>query len=255
LDGWDHESPILLQFNSARGAERNVLSIAERLPRQRGFPLLIAFGLLSHPAILLRELGFALVPTYLDISRQPLPSRYQSHEWPFDLGDDPVSRIRGEPVVYVDAHLRVVPDREPIVPGHFLVVGEASVHSFADGAASAALDRLLRGESHPAFSQDEWIFIERGRARFCTSGFTNSHAHGHLLPASSFDGNSIADLANQLGARRFDCLETALLDARCTVGEYVLVVDPAGNASLALVPEDGSLGKRFIRRFFEARVR
>ena len=254
LDKWDQRSPILLQFTSPRGAEARVLSIAERLPRRHGFPILIDFGLLSHPAMILRELGFALVPTYLHLGKRLLSPSYQKYQWKVDLGDDPLARIRKEPTLYRDHHIRVVPDRDPIVPDHFLVVGEASDKSFADSAAHASLGALFSGKAHPLFSPGQWIFAERGRARFCTSGFTSVHAHGHLLPATRFDRQAIVDLAKHLGSTSYDCLEEAFREARRSAREYVLIVSPSGTAYLSLLSENQLMDKRLIRSFFKERV-
>jgi hypothetical protein len=254
LDTWDHRSPILLQFTSPRGAETRVLSIAERLPRRHGFPILIDFGLLSHPAMILRELGFALVPTYLHLGKRLLSPSYEKYQWVVDRGDDPISRIRKEQAIFADANIRVVPDREPIVPNHFLVVGEASDKSFADSKAHASLGALLRGTAHPLFAQGPWIFAERGRARFCTSGFTTAHAHGHILPADRFDDCSVDDLADRIGATTYDSLEEALQNARFSTSEYILIVSPTEKCYLKLLHDGRSVDKRLLRRFFSGRV-
>jgi diadenosine tetraphosphate (Ap4A) HIT family hydrolase len=255
LDHWDRQAPILLQFTSTRGAETRVLSIAERLPHRHGFPLLIDFGLLSHPAMILRELGFSLVPTYLHFGKRLLSPSYDRHQWSIDRGDDPLSRIRREPTIYADTHLRVVFDRAPVVENHFLVVGEASAESFADSSASEGLEILLSGKLSRLFLPGKWIFVERGRARFCTSGFTNIHAHGHLFPADSFDERSVTDLAARLDAVSYRSLKEALRDARRAAGEYVLLVSPTGEAYLSVVPDGRFLDKQLIRKFFMARVR
>jgi len=63
MDSWDGNSPILLQFSVERGEERSVAEIARWLPRDE--PVYVAFGLLSHPAMVLRELGINVVPAYL----------------------------------------------------------------------------------------------------------------------------------------------------------------------------------------------
>ena len=254
LDKWDRHSPILLQFTTARGAETHVLSIAERLPNRHGFPLLIDFGLLSHPAMILRELGFSLVPTYLHFGKRLISPSYEKLEWRVDRGDDPLVRIRREPTVYADAQVRVVLDRDPIVANHFLVIGEVSAKSFADSAASASLESLLKGESSSLFLPKQWIFVERGRGRFCTSGLTNAHAHGHLLPVDSFDALAITDFVSHLNAISHTSLRTALQHARRFSGEYMLLIDPTGTAYLSMLPYRRSFDKQLIRRFFTRRA-
>lgn len=252
LDGWDRHLPILLRFSAERGSESRVLAIAERLMHRRGVPIFIDFGVLSHPALILRELGFTVIPSYLGSGDRLLSPSYKKSEWALDCGDDPIARIRDEAYLYRDGQLRIVQDREPIVPGHLLLVAERPVRSFADAGVGDSLDAVLHAEISPL--PRRWLFYERGRARFCTSGFTNVHAHGHLLPIEYFKANVTQTLAADLAATRFDNLESALQVARASAEEYALVLSSDGDVFLRLLADGASLQKRRIRRLLARNV-
>jgi len=252
IDIWDKHSPILLRFSIDRGKENRVIEIAEKLQNYRDTPILVDFGLLSHPALILRELGFILVPTYSHLDRRlPMPS-YSTYEWTIDHGDEPISRIRRESALFVDEWVRVVLDCDPIVPGHLLVLSEQDVKSFADSGAEASLASLLDNKV-ASLPPGPWIFVERGRACFCTSGFTNIHAHGHLLPVGRFDKRAIDEFAAELGATRYESLSDALKAARRCDGEYVLVGASNEATYVCVLPNGISFEKRQIRNFFGGR--
>lgn len=61
---WNRKTPILLQLNVERGNELLITSLIPYLPREQG-KLYINFGVLSHPAIILREFGINPIPAYL----------------------------------------------------------------------------------------------------------------------------------------------------------------------------------------------
>jgi diadenosine tetraphosphate (Ap4A) HIT family hydrolase len=254
LDRWDRHSPILLRFNAERGAENRVVEIAERLLPYRDVPILIDFGLLSHPALILRELGFTLVPTYLRAGDRLLSPSYQTFEWRLDSDEEPLIRIRREPALYANEWVRVVPDRDPVVPGHLLVVAEENVKSFADSEAVSSLSLLLSSQV-PVLPSRPWIFVERGRALFCTSGFTTIHAHGHLLPGARFDERAVDAFAAELGAARYDSLSDAFEAAQRCKGEYALATRSDGPAYLCVLPNGKSFEKRRIRNFFAGQIR
>ena len=252
LDGWDRHRPILLRFTTERGSESRILAIAERLMHRRGVPLFIDFGVLSHPALILRELGFTVVPSYLGSGDRLLSPSYRKAEWSLDCGDDPIARIRRENVVYRDRHLRVVRDRDPIVPEHLLVISERSIRSFADSTYANDLAPIIGGELFGVSRQ--WLFYERGRARFCTSGFTNVHAHGHLLPADRFPTDVVQTLATDLAATQFANIESALRVARQSSEEYALIASSDGGVYLRVLSNGVSLQKQRIRRFLTRRL-
>jgi len=251
LESWDHQSPILVRFSNSRGAEKEVLSIAEHLP-QRDFPLLIDFGLLSHPAMLLREFGFRLVPTYLSLSKRWTESTYENASWSLDHGNDPIRLMIAERPVYADRDVMIVKDRDPIVEGHLLVVAKGEAEGFAQGDLARRIESILRGRASPLIRQGKWFFVERGRARSCTSGPSLNQAHGHLLPTGRFGKHALAGIVAQLGAVSCDSLGEALQDVRNAEGEYVLLVGPNGESFLKLLPQGCALGRHHIRMLLSA---
>lgn len=65
LAGWDNKTPILLRLTTQRGKEKELIELANYLPKG-SFEVYVTFGYLSHPAILLREFGVNVVPAYFD---------------------------------------------------------------------------------------------------------------------------------------------------------------------------------------------
>jgi hypothetical protein len=64
LEVWNGVKPILLQMTVERGQEGLLQIISEPLMKQTN-TVYIDFGILSHPAIMLRELGITTIPVYL----------------------------------------------------------------------------------------------------------------------------------------------------------------------------------------------
>jgi Pyruvate phosphate dikinase, AMP/ATP-binding domain len=250
---WDGRAPLLLRFTSARGAERHVVAIAERLPRDRRFVLLVDFGLLSHPAMILLELGFNPIPTYLASGGNKWPPQHEELAWDLDKSSA-IARIAREAPIHLDSKLRVVRDLTPILQDHLLVISESAVPSFADGDAHQALDALLRGDTGGLLPSHRWIYAERGRATFCTSGFPERHAHAHLLPAEHLSDDAVPAFVAHVGATQRGSLPEALAEAAKTREEYFLVVSPSGEVFLRTSPLGGEVVKRFIRTFFGGRV-
>jgi hypothetical protein len=65
---WDGKKPILLQLSVERGNEELISTIIPSLPRKKGFVFIDA-GVLSHPAIILREFGINPIPAYTSHKR------------------------------------------------------------------------------------------------------------------------------------------------------------------------------------------
>lgn len=63
LSLWNGKTPLVLSFPIERGKEYDVISIAKQLPTHHSKTVYVEFGLLSHPAIILRELGFNVLPS------------------------------------------------------------------------------------------------------------------------------------------------------------------------------------------------
>jgi hypothetical protein len=247
LADWNGRAPILIRFTAARGDESRILDIVEKLPSIPRFPLLVDFGLLSHPAMILRELGYMVVPTYLHGGLSDVQEKYLQHHWSVDQGMDPVHRIRNEPPIFKNRGVHIVADCDPIVPGHLLMLAETRVPSFSDAAVRESITDLLTSNALP---HTPYLFVERGRARFCTSGFTDCHAHGHLFPLAEIDFSAVSNFTTMLDARCYDSLATALQHAKESDGEYILVAEPKGKAFLRVLPPGRSFEKRLIRRFF-----
>ncbi len=250
LKRWDGKKALLLRVTSKRGSEREMLPLIEALQNITA-EIYVDFGILSHPAMLLREYGINVRPRYLSAQQA---QGYDIFDFDVDQGLDPIKRIMSEPPVFKDDNFRVVYDRDPITKNHLLVVANAGLHGFSELREFSDLDILLKcrpiGE---AFNSQEWIFLERGRARFCTSGFTDKRAHGHLLPAEAFVPSLICDLAEATEAKYFESLQSALQEARAADGEYLLFSKNGESYYLATAFDRAE--KRFLRRFLVERTR
>jgi len=64
---WNKKDPLLLQVAVARGREGDVLEVARKIPN--GQTVYVDSGILSHPAMVLRELGISVMPVYLTHKR------------------------------------------------------------------------------------------------------------------------------------------------------------------------------------------
>jgi hypothetical protein len=63
LARWNKKDPLLLRVSTQRGNERTLLDLAQLIPKH-GVDVYIDFGVLSHPAMVLREYGLRLLPSY-----------------------------------------------------------------------------------------------------------------------------------------------------------------------------------------------
>ena len=61
--GWDGRSAILFRPNLRRGEEASISSFIPFL-KKTGCPIYVEFGILSHPAIMLREFGISVLPRF-----------------------------------------------------------------------------------------------------------------------------------------------------------------------------------------------
>lgn len=64
LSRWSGDIPLRLQITTERGQENSIVKLAERLS-EIDSPVFADFGVLSHPAMVLREYGVHPIPTYL----------------------------------------------------------------------------------------------------------------------------------------------------------------------------------------------
>ena len=172
-----------------------------------------------------------------------------------DIGNDPISRIMKEEALYADDNFRLVIDREPIVSKHFLLISNANVPSFADLCFPWLLTSVFNQHNlQSLLGNIPWILLERGRARFCTSGLTNCHAHGHLLPLKSFNPGTINELRSATKALEFPTILSALYFVRNISSEYLMFSINAKTSYVKIFSPEMILEKRFIRSFLSARI-
>ena len=252
LDCWDGQSPIVLRLRTRRGGEGTLVPLAKRLAKLE-VPIQAQFGYLSHPAMVLLAHGVKLVPSCFGHSRLGAGST-RRFDFALDHGSDPLARILTESPVLLDEHIRVVHDRAPIVPDHLLVLSTERLRGFADrpSVGAAALLAVQAESDRQSGRFRDWFIYERGRASFCTSGFTDAHAHMHILPLADFEERSIETLADAIGAIAYANLEAAWREVASESGEYLVFGSREGAAYLK---RGGSalFGKRFVRRFLEER--
>lgn len=74
--GWDGVSNVLVDSVADRGHETRIASVAAALKRGGIDTVFCTFGLLSHPAIVLREFGLRVVPLYIEHDTQRLDARW-----------------------------------------------------------------------------------------------------------------------------------------------------------------------------------
>lgn len=253
LRRWDGLRPILLSMRTSRGEEGRLASLARAL-RLVSAPIYSEFGLLSHPALVLQAHGIRLMPAYFD--RSVSEHGYRKFAFRTDTGHDPIVRILREARIFENEDVIAVEDREPIVPGHLLVVAKHSVSAFSDLAMPEEALRAAMGCDWAGFLREgeDALFYERGRASFCTSGFTAQHAHLHLLPSGSFESGAMERLASLINATRFASPAQAWSNARDHLGEYLLFGSTPGPVFLAR-PATTLHEKRFIRTFLCGQIR
>jgi len=253
LSDWDGHSPILLRVRTARGREKEIVPLAALLANLK-VPIYAQFGYLSHPAMVLRAHGVKLSPACFEEGSAEHRFLGQT-TFALDRGLDPLNRILAEETLFLDEHVRVVRDRDPIAPNHLLLLSTESLKGFAEGlpASVASLEALQRDQSLAGGSTEDWFVYERGRASFCTSGFTDAHAHMHVLPLSAFTPGLLEELAAKVGAKPCADLYDAWRQAACEADEYLVFGGPTGPAYLR-VGGITRLGKRFVRRFLTDRL-
>lgn len=253
LASWNRLSPIVVAVTTDRGKENSLIPLASAL-QNLNVPVFAKFGMLSHPALLLQAYGVRLLPFYLVRETAKDSLGYRRVSFRLDTDRDPITRIASEKAIYADKHFRVVFDREPIVNGHALIVAREFRESFVDSLINSSDFQFLLNSPviRAAIGSEDYLFYERGRARFCTSGFTRPHAHAHAFPLKAFKEDAIFELAKATNAVSCESLDAAWTKARSSLGEYLVFGDSKGNTFYAL--NDGKfIQKRFVRRFLETR--
>jgi diadenosine tetraphosphate (Ap4A) HIT family hydrolase len=248
IEKWDGIKQLHLQISSQRNCEKELLDIIEKLPKNIDNYIVVDFGLLSHPAILLREFGYNLIPNYFFKNINHSPSNYSVKT--FDINDDPIKRIMSEQSVYENEDFKVVYDRTPIIKNHLLVVSKHQYTSMVDNE-----DLELKYNSLFKILKDKklinnFFLIERGRAQFCTSGFTNSHAHAHILPLDSFKENTINLFVEKTECQKTSSLEESIRIARSPQKEYLMLIANGQESYINILPKGQFFEKQLIRNFF-----
>jgi len=211
---WDGISPIRVALRTQRGSEVELIQVARSLSKL-DMPVAVDFGLLSHPAMVLRQYGVQLYPSYLVPSCFD-KSEYEMKHLDIDIGNVPVERILKETPLFSDPDYHIVIDREPIGPRHVLLISRRQSPSVKD---SNVVDIVLNLYGRVS-EDDRALFFERGRAEFCTSGFTSAHEHFHVV--NGVPSRAAIDYMRQaIGGVRFSSLADAY-EAVPNVGEYCI---------------------------------
>lgn len=206
---WNGKEPILFEPQLCRGEEKSLVKFIPFLKRVE-MPIYVNFGILSHPAIMLREFGINVVPRLLHHNyyrirnifnkKQGEEKMDQKQENPF------LTRIIYEPQLLENECFGVVSDIEPIVPEHYLFYSKIWLPSIADCDIQAAVAFLEKRFTEVV--KRPYAYFERGRASFCTSMNGVLHGHGHLVPvftenmASIFPYGEVEEYTSLLDAYR-----------------------------------------------------
>lgn len=242
---------VRLDLRCKRGSESAITERLSSLGSPKDLTVYVDFGLLSHPAMALRELGYLVMPSYshpcfdgLGTSRK----RWTRIEWSIDVGLEPIHRIFQEPAVEVLTNVRIVRDRDPMTEGHLLVLANFPIRSFADLQAGLTLVNLVENQLPRIVGSDFWLF-ERGRASFCTSGLTEEYAHAHILPSDTSLDVRAGKLLEHLAMSEPMPLRRALEIASLSNQEYLLAHRSGGGSFLCTFGREGIRDKRLLRTF------
>lgn len=247
IDSWNGKDSLIVNATASRGNEDNLISLARRLPKD--IPVFTDLGILSHPAIVLREFGVKLIPSYLLKSSDAPATDYEEVIFEMNNEVDLIDKILSEPAEIESKHLHFVRDAEPICDHHLLVLPKDVALSLAD------LPKFIRSEieleADKYFGAGNWICYERGRSRFCSNTKTRSYAHMHLLPKHKFDCNVFAQMPHSDSAVTFSSIERALEHCAKSYGEYVLYGTQGKISVLAPSPlskEMKRVGRHILQR-------
>lgn len=246
---WNEKQPLQLQLKADRGSEDQIIKVIKLLPKVKNQTVIVDFGLLSHPAIILREFGYRLIPSYLYNSNRRTSDNYFIKS--YDVGFDPIKRIMKEDAVFENDEIKVVYDRNEIVKGHLLLVTKKPYTSLIEiDNFPYKLFNIIRALREQK-SIESFILLERGRAKFCTSGFTDSHAHAHILPREKLVGNYEQNFIKRTGAKKMKSIKEAIEKAKKTENEYIMIIKDNDEVFLKIVSNNISVEKQLIRTFFK----
>jgi hypothetical protein len=218
LEGWNSNEIVRLSLSLSRGEEGSLIPLGRKLLDSK-YPVIIDFGMLSHPAMILRRLGCRLVPSY-KVAGCFSPTSYSVRRESIDIGLEPVERILREKVEMLSGLYHVVSDREPISEKHWIGVSKATSVSCADAGNIGEVTRILEQFS----GGQETLFFEKGRSAFCTSIFTTPREHFHLIQGTDFNGQ-LDQLIQRTGGSPYASLELAY-QAVPSLGAYAVFGTP-----------------------------
>lgn len=237
LSSWDGKSAIRLKLQTERGEENRLIVLAKALS-EIDATLVVDFGLLSHPAMVLRDFGCKLIPSYR-VPQLIKEDGYTRRAIKVDSGEDAFERIVREPHIRSTDSYFVLEDREPITSHHFLGVMKTRSPSVADSRRVDEVCYLFEEFSKDA---DSIFYFERGRASFCSSGFGSAHDHFHLVGDLDCE-NTFRRLAEKVRGRTYPDLKSAYDNAPIS-GEYCVF----GCEKIGFMVSDSRVfGKRMFR--------
>jgi hypothetical protein len=202
IEHWNGVDPVRLTFGLNRGTEQKLIDLAGKLASKNAI-VAIDFGLLSHPAMVLREYGCKLIPTYL-VPSCFSKNEYEISEMQMDIDKEPIARILNEAPLIENVTYHVVKDRDPITSEHFLCVAKHYSASTADTAKVEDVIALFEQINE----QTPILFYERGRATFCTSEFTTAYDHFHLIRGLDVS-EAVRKLNSLIDGQRYESLKEA----------------------------------------------
>jgi diadenosine tetraphosphate (Ap4A) HIT family hydrolase len=255
LSEWDNKSSILLKISTQRGNKDDLLDLVRALPRNK-LDIFVENGILSHPAMLLRENGINVSPLHtIDPSLNSSSDYLEVVFMNLDYGNDPIDRIKAEPSLISSQKFHVVEDIDPIVSNHLLIMPHDKFTSLADmgDRLRNLLTSTIKNLSENRFNRTPFFLLERGRARFCTSGFTDKHAHAHILPTHEFTSLTLDELINITKAEKFESLGSAFSSVSESSSEYFLFSLNGDQTWVAHTGKTFNPEKRFFRNFFSQR--
>lgn len=240
LDGWNGTDAVLFQATTERGRETELVRLASTLAEQDAI-VFVKFGLLSHPAMVLRDCGCAVYPFWCGNQSNNLKQTFQIQ---LDLGSDAYERIMQEPAVEEDSYFHIVRDAQPLAPFHLLSVAREKTPSVADASLSYQAEKIFNKHA-----SDGAFFFERGRASFCTSGFATAHAHFHIVKGID-NVRTFEQLTSKAQPNRFHSLHEAYaalddMDEYCVFGSA-----ETGYAAFL----NKVIGKRFFRTSIKFKI-
>lgn len=236
LVDWDRINPVRLTKTVNRGSENQFVELAKALAKEEAV-VVVEFGLLSHPAMVLRDYGcFVIGPEFLIEKNKD--QQYRTLEIQLDEGYDPYERILCEKPICSDNHFHIVWDRNPVTSFHLLAMNKIKTPSVLDGGHIENVWSLFK--EHDV---KQPFYFERGRASFCTSGFTASQGHFHIVGlldnVRTFE-NLRKDQSVQV---YFDLVEA--YQKVPLIGEYCVFGSAVTGFAVVQSPR---LGKQFFRR-------